>query len=110
MRIPGHEIPVNLLHPRNLCRLVAIPILSGGVGIWTWHGSRTGFWVTSVDKRVEVPVVPGMPELGMMESVVTEDIFLTGIETPVVALALALLLWGVSFLFSDKNENPKEST
>ena len=50
-----------------------------------------------------------MPELGMMESVVREERFLTGIETPVGALALALLLWGLSFLFPDNNENPKES-
>ena len=95
---------------RLRCRLSIIPVLSLGLGSWLYHGARLGFWVTSVEKRVEEPVIPGMPELGMMESVVREERFLCGIETLVAALALALLLWGISFLFSDKNENSKEST
>ena len=95
---------------RFWCQLSAAFVFTLGLFVWVWHGARLGFWVTSVEKRVEVPVVPGMPELGMMESVVREERFLTGIETPVGALALALLLWGLSFLFSDNNENPKESS
>lgn len=95
---------------RFWCQFSAVFVFTLGLIVWVWHGARLGFWVTSVEKIVEVPVVPGMPELGLMESVVSEERFLTGIETPVGALALALLLWGISFLFSDKNENPKEST
>jgi hypothetical protein len=95
---------------RLRCRLSAVLVLGLGLGVWLYHGGRLGFWVTSVEKRVEEPVIPGMPELGMMESVVREERFLCGIETLVAALALALLLWGISFLFSDKNENSKEST
>ena len=95
---------------RLRCRLSAVLVLALGLGAWLYHGARLGFWVTSVEKRVEEPVIPGMPELGMMESVVREERFLSGIETLVATLALALLLWGVSFLFSDKNENSKESS
>ena len=95
---------------RFWCQFSAAFVFTLGLIVWVWHGARLGFWVTSVEKIVEVPVVPGMPELGLMESVVTEERFLTGIETPVGALALALLLWGISFLFSDKNENSKESS
>jgi hypothetical protein len=95
---------------RLWCRLSAALVLALGLGVWLWHGARIGFWVTSVEKRVEVPVVPGMPELGMMETVVREDRFLSGIETPLGALALALLLWGLSFLFPESTQNPKEST
>ena len=95
---------------RLRCRLSLIPVLSLGLGSWLYHGARLGFWVTSVEKRVDVPVVPGMPELGMMESVVREDRFLTGIETLVATLALALFLWGISFLFPDTNQNSNESS
>ena len=94
---------------RFWCQFSAAFVFTLGLIVWVWHGARLGFWVTSVEKRVEEPVIPGMPELGMMESVVREDRFLCGIETLVGALALALLLWGLSFLFSDNNENPKES-
>ena len=95
---------------RLWCRLSGALVLVLGLGVWLYHGARPGFWATSVEKHIEEPVVPGMPELGTMESVVREERFLTGIETPVGAVAIALLLWGLSFLFSDNNENPKESS
>jgi hypothetical protein len=95
---------------RLWCRLSIIPVLALGLGVWLWHGARLGFWVTSVEKRVEAPVVPGMPELGTMETLIWEDRFLSGIETLVATLALALSLWGISFLFSDTNRNPNESS
>ena len=95
---------------RLRCRLSAVLVLALGLGVWLFHGGRLGFWVTSVEKRVEEPVIPGMPELGTMETLVWEDRFLCGIETLVATLALALSLWGISFLFSNKNENSKESS
>ena len=65
--------------------------------------------MTSVEKYVPDPE---MVKMGIDDMLIPirEERFLTGIETPVGALALALLLWGLSFLFSDKNENSKEST
>ena len=95
---------------RLRCRLSATLVLVLVLIVWLFHGGRLGFWVTSVEKRVEAPVVPGMPELGMMETLVREERFLTGIETLVGALTLALSLWGISFLFPDTNQNPQESS
>jgi hypothetical protein len=94
---------------RFWCQFSAAFVFTLGLIVWVWHGARLGFWVTSVEQYVPDPE---MVEMGIDDMLIPirEERFLTGIETPVVALALALLLWGVSFLFSDKNENPKEST
>ena len=94
---------------RFWCQFSAAFVFTLGLIVWVWHGARLGFWVTSVEKYVPDPE---MVKMGIDDMLIPirEERFLTGIETPVGALALALLLWGLSFLFSDKNENSKEST
>ncbi|MFP6901523.1 MAG: hypothetical protein VCA36_11305 [Opitutales bacterium] len=91
---------------RLWCRLSAVLVLALGLGVWLWHGARLGFWVTSVEKYVPDPE---MVKLGIDDMLIPirEDRFLTGIETLVLTLALALLLWGLSFLFSGPDEKSK---
>jgi len=94
---------------RFWCQLSAAFVFTLGLFVWVWHGARLGFWVTSVEKYVPDPE---MVKMGIDDMLIPirEERFLTGIETPVGALALALLLWVLSFLFSNNNENSKKST
>jgi len=85
-------------------RLASFSILFAGLCIWLFHGANTGFWKTSVETRVEVPVVPGMPELGVQEKIEWEERFVSGIETPLVSLVLALCMWSLSMRFSSSKK------
>ena len=83
---------------RIVLRSLSLAILCFGVGLWWYHGAQPGLWKTSVENRVEIPIIEGMPELGTQEQIVWEDRFVSGIETPILSLVLALLLWSLSFL------------
>ena len=94
---------------RLVLRALAALILFAGFGLWLSHGAEVGFWKTSVGKRVEVLIVPGMPELGTQETSEWEERFVSGIETPLLSLVLALCLWGLSLLFLSSPETKPES-
>ena len=83
---------------RIVLRSLSLVILCFGAGLWWYHGAQPGLWKTSVETRVEIPIIEGMPELGTQEQIVWEDRFVSGIETPILSLVLALLLWSLSFL------------
>jgi hypothetical protein len=89
---------------RIVLRSLSLIILCVGVGLWWYHGAHRGLWKTSVENRVEIPIIEGMPELGTQEKIVWEDRFVSGIETPILSLVLALLLWGLSFLIFSTNK------
>ena len=93
----------------HVFRILAVFVLCAGVGLWLSHGAQNGFWKTSVEKRVEVPIVPGMPELGVQETIEWEDRLVTGIETPLLSLILALCLWGLSLMFFSSPKTNRES-
>ncbi|MFP6893747.1 MAG: hypothetical protein VCA18_08355 [Opitutales bacterium] len=83
---------------RIVLRSLSLLILCFGVGLWWYHGAQPGLWKTSVENRVEIPIIEGMPELGTQEQIVWEDRFVAGIETPILSLVLALFVWSLSFL------------
>lgn len=90
---------------RIVLRSLSLVILCFGAGLWWYHGAQPGLWKTSVENRVEIPIIEGMPELGTQEQIVWEDRFVAGIETPILSLVLALFLWSLSFL-SFRQANP----
>ncbi|MDE0576668.1 MAG: hypothetical protein OSB39_06965 [Opitutales bacterium] len=90
---------------RIVLRSLSLVILCFGVGLWWYHGAQPGLWKTSVENRVEIPIIEGMPELGTQEQIVWEDRFVSGIETPILSLVLALFVWSLSFL-SFRQTNP----
>ena len=90
---------------RIVLRSLSLVILCFGVGLWWYHGAQPGLWKTSVENRVEIPIIEGMPELGTQEQIVWEDRFVAGIETPILSLVLALFAWSLSFL-SFRQTNP----
>ena len=89
---------------RIVLRSLSLVILCVGIGLWWYHGAQPGLWKTSVVTRVEIPIVEGMPELGTQEQPVWEDRFVAGIETPILSLVLALLLWSLSLLIFSTNK------
>ena len=84
---------------RFILRLLSLVTFFLGVGFWWLNGANRGFWKTSMENRVEIPIIEGMPELGTQEKIIWEDRFVPGIETPILSLVLALLLWSLSFYF-----------
>jgi hypothetical protein len=90
---------------RIVLRSLSLVILCFGAGLWWYHGAQPGLWKTSVENRVEIPIIEGMPELGTQEQIVWEDRFVAGIETPILSLVLALFVWSLSFL-SFRQTNP----
>lgn len=97
------EAPVPI--GRIVLRSLSLLILCFGVGLWWYHGAQPGLWKTSVENRVEIPIIEGMPELGTQEQIVWEDRFVAGIETPILSLVLALFVWSLSFI-SFRQTNP----
>ena len=97
------EAPVPI--GRIVLRSLSLAILCFGAGLWWYHGAQPGLWKTSVENRVEIPIIEGMPELGTQEQIVWEDRFVAGIETPILSLVLALFVWSLSFL-SFRQANP----
>lgn len=90
---------------RIVLRSLSLLILCFGVGLWWYHGAQPGLWKTSVENRVEILIIEGMPELGTQEQIVWEDRFVAGIETPILSLVLALFVWSLSFI-SFRQTNP----
>ncbi|MEC8866212.1 MAG: hypothetical protein VXX20_06945, partial [Verrucomicrobiota bacterium] len=73
------------------------------LALWYADGSRLGFWRTSTSSVREVPVIEGMPELGMQQLVTWEQGFVSGIETPAIGLILSGSL--ISYLLFRKRQD-----
>jgi len=71
--------------------LVAFASLSTSILMWREHGSRKGFWETSVQTTREIPIVEGMPELGFQQQIIWEEKLVLGIETPIVGTILFIV-------------------
>ena len=65
--------------------------------IWKRDGMRVAFWKTSVERKIEVPIIDGMPELGTQTQIIWDERFVSGIETPVGGVVATLIL--LLFLF-----------
>ena len=61
--------------------------------IWGRDGWKIAFWQTSIAKRIEIPIVEGMPELGTQTQVIWEERFISWIETPLVGIVVSVLLF-----------------
>ena len=59
-------------------------IFAWSLFLWVQHGSRVGFWKTSVETKKQIPIIDGFPEYGTQEVLTWEDKFICGIETPSV--------------------------
>ena len=77
----------------RICYLISFSPLVFSAFIWKWHGAHFGFWKTSVEEKIEVPIVDGMPELGTQTQINWEDRFVSGIETPLIGLVVTILLF-----------------
>ena len=77
-------------------RLVGIACLVSSLALWWSHGSNIGFWKTSVEEIVEIPIIEGMPELGTQRQMIWTDQFVCGVETPLIGVGVCLGL----FIFS----------
>lgn len=64
-----------------------------GIGVWVKDGARIAFWLTSVENREEIPIVEGMPELGTQTQITWKEQFVSGIETPLVGILAASILF-----------------
>ena len=95
-----YSVPIG----RIVLRSLSLVVLCFGVGLWWYHGAQPGLWKTSVENRVEIPIIEGMPELGTQEQIVWEDRFVAGIETPILSLVLALFAWSLSFFIFSTNK------
>ena len=74
---------------------------------WYMDGYRFAFWVTSVEKFKEIPIVEGMPELGTQTQIIWEERFVSGIETPLIGLLLSIFLLGIFHLFKTSSFSNK---
>jgi len=77
-------------------RLLGIACLVSSLALWWAHGSNIGFWKTSVEEIVEIPIIEGMPELGTQRQMIWTDQFVCGVETPLIGVGVCLGL----FIFS----------
>ena len=77
-------------------RLFALALSMASFGLWYQDGARMGLWQTSVGTIVEIPIVEGMPELGVQEKIVWTEKFVSGVETPLGGLVVFLLLFILS--------------
>jgi hypothetical protein len=73
-------------------RLAGALCLLSSVALWFWHGRNAGFWKTSVQSIVEIPIIEGMPELGTQRQIIWTEEFVCGVETPFLGFALFLCL------------------
>jgi hypothetical protein len=77
--------------------------------MWREHGSRKGFWETSVQTTREIPIVEGMPELGFQQQIIWEEKLVLGIETPIVGIILFVVSMVTSiFPFYASSRIPKK--
>ena len=73
--------------------------------LWNRDGGRIAFWQTSVENRIEVPIIEGMPELGTQTQIVWEDRFVSGIETPLIGLVASTFLFLLFYFLLRKTFN-----
>ncbi len=66
------------------------------LGLWLQDGGRFSFWATSVESRMEVEIIEGMPEFGTQTTSVWEERFLFGIETPLLGCFFTVLFLLIS--------------
>jgi hypothetical protein len=71
--------------------------------LWYSDGMRLGFWRTSTQLIVEVPVIVGMPELGTQQKVTWKKGFVSGIETPTIGLFFSTSL--ISYLLLKRRQS-----
>ena len=84
-----------------------MPLLIG-VAVWVKDGARLAFWLTSVEKRKEIPIVEGMPELGTQTQILWEEKFVSGLETPLIGVLLTSML-SLFFLGIIKHKEVKKT-
>ena len=82
---------------------IALTVLIACLILWHSDGMRLGFWRTSTQLIVEVPVIVGVPELGTQQKVTWEKGFVSGIETPTVGLFFSTSL--VSYLLLRRRQS-----
>ena len=82
---------------------IALTVLLACLIFWYSDGMRLGFWRTSTQLIVEVPVIVGMPELGTQQKVTWEKGFVSGIETPIVGLFFSSSL--ISYLLLRRRQS-----
>lgn len=80
-------------------RLAGIAFLVSSIILWWSHGKSIGFWKTSVQTIVEVPIIEGMPELGTQQQIIWTEDFVCGIETPLLGFLLFLCFYIFSIFF-----------
>ena len=77
-------------------RIVSLVVILAATAFWVSTGSHTGF----SKNRVEVPQIDPITQIEYVEY---EERFIMGVEYLAVAYALALGLFGVSFIFKRRN-------
>lgn len=82
---------------------IALTALLACLMLWYSDGMRLGFWRTSTQLIVEVPVIEGMPELGTQQKVTWEKGFVSGIETPTIGLFFSTSL--ISYLLLRRRQS-----
>lgn len=88
-----------MLRPRPLLRLLAALTVLGTAGYWAAAGAHRGWSM----HRVPLPAVD---EITGLEYVIYQDRFVPGLEYLGGAVLVALLLFGLSFVFHSQNQNP----
>ena len=88
-------------------RLAGIACLVSSLALWWWHGSNIGFWKTSVEEIVEIPIIEGMPELGTQRQIIWNDQFVSGVETPLIGFGVCLCLFIFSIFIKRRLNNKK---
>ena len=86
-------------------RITALASLFGSLSLWYSHGARMGLWKTSIETIKEVPIVEGMPELGVQQKITWTDEFVSGLETPIAGFVAFLLLFILSKILKRRLKN-----
>ena len=92
---------------KRLSILLACTPLIIALARWFMDGSRFAFWLTSVETFKEIPIVEGMPELGTQTQIIWEERFVSGIETPLFGLLLAIFMLGIIYLLNTRGFTKK---
>ena len=87
---------------RNLLRIVAVVLVMAAAGLWLAKGANRGWTKTSVTKKT-VDDVTGI------EGVTYEKGFIPGVDFLTAGLLAAVALTGVSFLYRNKQTQPKST-
>lgn len=86
-------------------RITALASLFSSLALWYFHGARMGLWKTSIETINEVPIVEGMPELGVQQKITWTDQFVSGLETPIAGFVVFLLLFILSKILKRRLKN-----